>query len=68
MVEIDQNNETSQNIGLIQRKNARIAASGSLWYKLPEYDVKSGLGPIKYRFFIKILVKNENFMDFLEPV
>ena len=50
MVEIDQNNETSQNIGLIQRKNARIAASGSLWYKLPEYTVKSGLRPIKYRF------------------
>ena len=50
MVEIDQNNKVSQNIGLIQRKNARIAASGSLWYKLPEYTVKSGLGPIKYRF------------------
>ena len=47
-------------IGLIQRKNARIAASGSLWYKLPEYNVKNGLGPVKYRFlliFISILGK-----------
>ena len=43
---------TNQNIGLIQRKNARIAASGSLWYKLPEYNVKSGLRPIKYRFLL----------------
>ena len=42
---IDQTNETSQNIGLIQRKNARIAASGFIWYKLPEYRVKTCFWP-----------------------
>ena len=63
MVEIDENNETSQNIGLIQRKNARIAASGSLWYKLPEYNVKSGLGSIKYRFLFAFIFFGKKLSD-----
>ena len=61
MVEIDQKIKANQNIGLIQRKNARIAASGSLWYKLPEYNLKSALGPIRYMFlliFISFLGKS----------